>query len=186
MAKYCCFNCPEMTHDNSRELNSTCPTCGQNYGFPLDYYPDKIDKYTVVKPLSRGFYGATYVVKDILLDSEFVVKLIPKSIYALHKKDFTQECRDHAELARGSQHIVRITSLGEGQITFKNNQTVPCHYQVLDYIPGQVLEEVLESSDEISSTRITQIAIDLFRILDVLRKKQKNHNAFAVILIYNI
>ena len=176
MAKYCCFNCPEMTHDNSRELNSTCPTCGQNYGFPLDYYPDKIDKYTVVKPLSRGFYGATYVVKDILLDSEFVVKLIPKSIYALHKKDFTQECRDHAELARGSQHIVRITSLGEGQITFKNNQTVPCHYQVLDYIPGQVLEEVLESSDEISSTRITQIAIDLFRILDVLRKKQKNHN----------
>src|SRR5690606_7996978 len=37
-------------------------------------------------------------------------------------------------------------------------------------------EEVLESPDEISSTRITQIAIDLFRILDVLRKKQKNHN----------
>ncbi len=165
-----------MTHDNTRELDQSCSICGKNYGFPLDNFPDRIGNYIVVKPLSRGFYGATYVVKDELLDSEFVIKLIPKSIYKLHQKDFTQECRDHAELAKGSQHIVRITSMGEDEIKFKDGQIVSCHFQVLDYIPGKELNEILESTYEISSTRITQIAIDLFRILDVLRKKQKNHN----------
>ncbi len=176
MAKYCCFNCPEKGHDNTRELNHICPNCGQEYGFPLKHFPATIGELRVIKPLSRGFYGATYLVKNELLDDEYVIKIIPKSIYKLHGKDFKQECKDHAELARGSQHIVRITSLGDEIVKFKSGQEVDCHYQVLDYVPGQVLRKVLGSEQEISSVRITQIAIDLFRVLDVLRNKQKNHN----------
>ncbi|WP_442845608.1 ORC-CDC6 family AAA ATPase [Leeuwenhoekiella sp. H156] len=176
MAKLGCFNCPEIGHDNTRKLDGICPTCGQKYGFPLDFFPEFIDSYKVIKPLSRGFYGATYVVKNELLDTEFVIKIIPKSIYELHNKDFQQECRDHAQLARGSQHIVGITAMGSDLIKFSNGQKVDCHYQVLDYISGQVLKEVLEGEEQLSATNVAQIAIDLFRILDVLRQKKKNHN----------
>ena len=176
MPKYCCFNCPEKGHDDTRELDHNCPNCNQAYGFPLVFSPDRIDRYEVIEPISRGFYGATYVVKDEMLDSEFVIKIIPKSIYTLHEKDFVQECQDHAQLAKGSQHIVGINSMGEAKVIFKNDQEVHCHFQVLDYIPGSVLKKVLESEEKISSIKVAQIAIDLFRILDVLRQKKKNHN----------
>ena len=168
MPKYCCFNCPEKGHDDTRELDHNCPNCNQAYGFPLVFSPDRIDRYEVIEPISRGFYGATYVVKDEMLDSEFVIKIIPKSIYTLHEKDFVQECQDHAQLAKGSQHIVGINSMGEAKVIFKNDQEVHCHFQVLDYIPGSVLKKVLESEEKISSIKVAQIAIDLFRILDVL------------------
>lgn len=176
MAKLSCFNCPEKGHDDSRELENSCPTCGEKYGFPLEHYPEFIGSFKVLEPLSRGFYGAAYVVKDEMLDSEFVIKIIPKSIYELHGKDFTKECRDHAHLAKGSQHIVGINSLGADLVKFRNGQEVDCHYQVLDFISGKVLKKVLLSDERLSAIKVAQIAIDLFRILDVLRQKQKNHN----------
>lgn len=176
MPKYCCFNCPEKIHDDTRQLDQECPTCGEKYGFPLEQAPRTIKDYSVIKPLNRGFYGAAYVVRDEMLQTEFVVKLIPKSIYHLHGKDFKKECRDHVELSKGSQHIVRINSMGEEKVLFQGGQEVDCYYQVLDYISGKVLKQILEEDKQISSVKITQIAIDLFRILDSLRNKQKNHN----------
>ncbi|MEO6733163.1 MAG: hypothetical protein ABIN01_18200 [Ferruginibacter sp.] len=176
MAKYCCFNCPEIGHDDTREKEDTCPTCSSTYGFPLTYAPQKIGKYDIIKPISRGFYGAVYQVKDEILGKDYVLKIIPKSIYALHKKDFFKECKDHAELAKGSAHIVGISSAEEETVTFKNGNVVDCYVAVLDYIPGRLLKDLLLSSDIIPAAIIAQIAIDLFRILDVLKIKHKNHN----------
>lgn len=176
MPKLGCFNCPEKGHDDKRELNTKCPNCGKKYGFPLIYYPKYIDNYKVLKPLSRGFYGATYIVKDEMLDSEFVIKIIPKSIYKLHNKNFREECRDHAQLAKGSQHIVGILSMGDDVVKFSDGQEIDCHYQRLDFISGNVLKEILDKEEKLSSIKVAQIAIDLFKILDVLRQKQKNHN----------
>lgn len=176
MAKYCCFNCPEKGHDNTRELEHKCPTCGELYGFPLQKPPLKIGKYDIIEPISRGFYGAVYRVKDTILDKDYVLKVIPKSIYGLHGKDFYKESKDHAELAKGSLHIVNIAAAEEQVVNFSNGKTVDCYVAVLDYVPGRVLREILESDDGVNAIRIAQIAVDLFRILDVLRTKQKNHN----------
>lgn len=176
MAKYCCFNCPEATHDDKRERDHKCPTCGFEYGFPLTNAPLKVGKYQIIESISRGFYGAVYKVMDPILEKYYVLKLIPKSIYSLHKKDFYLECKDHADLAKGSQHIVNIMGAEEHSVTFSNDQIVECYVAILDYVPGKVLKEILDSTEGISSIKIAQIAIDLFRVLDVLRSKQKNHN----------
>jgi serine/threonine protein kinase len=176
MAKYCCFNCPEATHDDKRELDQKCPTCGFAYGFPLQDAPKKVGKYEIIEAISRGFYGAVYRVVDPILGKDYVLKLIPKSIYTLHKKDFYLECKDHADLAKGSQHIVNIMGAEESDVLFSNDQTVACYVAVLDYVPGKVLKEILANNEGVNSIKIAQIAIDLFRILDVLRAKQKNHN----------
>ena len=176
MSKLCCFNCPENTHDNTREYSQKCPTCGYEYGFPLNNPPKKVGKFIIQKSISRGFYGAVFQVKDNILEKDYVLKIIPKSIYALHKKDFYQECKDHAELAKGSQHIVNIIDAQEQIVEFSNGLEIDCFIAVLDFVPGQVLKEILKSDHGINSIKIAQISIDLFRILDVLRTKHKNHN----------
>jgi len=176
MAKYCCFNCPEIGHDNTRELNHICPTCGEKYGFPLFNAPKKIGNFKIETPLNRGFYGAIYVVKDEILNKPYVLKVIPKSIYKLHNKNFYQESRDHAELASESQYIIDINSVSEEVVEFNNGKVIDCYIAVLKYVNGIALKEVLNSERGINSIMIAQIAIDLFRILDVLKKKRKNHN----------
>ncbi|ASV32245.1 ORC-CDC6 family AAA ATPase [Maribacter cobaltidurans] len=176
MPKYCCFNCPEKGHDDTRELDHKCPNCQFEYGFPLYSPPATVGKYKIEAPISRGFYGATYKVIDEVLGTEFVLKLIPKSIYELHNKDFYAESKDHAELAKGSQYIVGITGAEEHKVIFGNGEEVECYVQVLNYVPGKLLIKILESAKPISSIKITQISMDLFRILDVLRSKRKNHN----------
>jgi serine/threonine protein kinase len=176
MAKYGCFNCPEIGHDNTRELNHKCPTCGHTYGFPLEFPPNHIGKFEIIKSLSRGFYGSVYLVKDEILGKENVLKVIPKSIYQLHKKDFYKECKEHADLAKNSHFIVNISSAEETKVKFSNDLEIDSYVAVLDYLPGDPLRSILENDQGISSLKIAQIAIDLFRILAVLRNKQKNHN----------
>ena len=176
MSKYCCFNCPEIGHDDSRELDDKCPNCGNEYRFPLKYPPKRIKEFEIKEPINRGFYGSIYKVIDESLNLERVIKVIPKSIYALHKKDFSKECREHAELARVSQHIVNIITATDGSVIFSNGIEIDCHIAVLDYIPGPVLKKIITNGEIINSFCIAQIAIDLFRILAVLRNKQKNHN----------
>lgn len=175
MAKYCCFNCPEIGHDDKRELNHKCPTCGREYGFPLNDPPKYIGKYEIKLPLSRGFYGAVYQVTDPILDKDYVVKVIPQSIYQLHKKDFNKECKEHADLAKGSQFIVNILDATNQSVTFGNGDKLDCHVAVLDYVPGKLLKDIL-SETQITAIRVAQIAIDLLRIIDILKTKQKNHN----------
>lgn len=176
MGKYCCFNCPESGHDNTRELDHICPTCGEKYGFPKFDAPLKIGNYNIEQYINRGFYGAVYLVKDRVLNKPYVLKVIPKSIYKFHKKDFYKECQDHAELASESQYIVDISSATEERVEFSNKKVIDCYVAVLKYVKGVTLREILISEDFTNSISIAQIAIDLFKILDDLRKKKKNHN----------
>ncbi|MFW5871798.1 MAG: protein kinase domain-containing protein, partial [bacterium] len=176
MGKYSCFNCPEKGHDDTRELDQECPKCGHRYGFPLFSPPKTIGKYEVVDKISRGFYGSVYLVEDKLLNKKNVVKIIPKSIYNLHNKDFYEESRDHAALAAESPFIVDIITVEEASVIFGNGIEIDCYVSVLKYIPGKTLKQILLETDGISAIKTAQIAIDLFQILDVLRKKKKNHN----------
>src|SRR5690606_10170473 len=59
---------------------------------------------------------------------------------------------------------------------FANGIEIDCYVAIMEYIPGRVLKDILNTNDILPANKIAQIAIDLFRILDVLRLKQKNHN----------
>lgn len=171
MSKYCCFNCPEKDY-SEKELSGICPKCSKHYGFPLDDMPKEIGNFSIEKSIARGFYGATYLaVSKERIPKQRVLKVIPKSIYTFFKKDFDAECKEHAELQ--NEHIVEIYDYFDEEVNF-GGTIIPCHISVLDYIDGKSLEEVMES--DISIERLTQIAIDLLEILEVLKNNNKNHN----------
>lgn len=171
MAKYCCFSCPEKDY-LEKKLSDICPKCGKSYGFPLDNMPKRIKNYTIDKPIARGFYGATYIaISNERLPKRRVLKVIPQSIYTFFKKNFDEECKEHAELQ--NEHIVDIYDYFDEEIDFDGTM-IPCHISVLDYIDGKSLED--EMKTEISIERLTQIAIDLLEILEVLKNNNKSHN----------
>jgi serine/threonine protein kinase len=171
MSKFCCFNCPERDY-SEKELSDICPKCGKHYGFPLDEKPKEVGKFTVEKPIARGFYGATYLaVSKEKLPKRRVLKVIPQSIYTFFEKKFELECQEHSKLQ--NEHIVEIYDYFDEDVDF-NGTIIPCHVSVLDYIDGKALED--EMLSDISIERLTQIAIDLLEILQALKNNNKSHN----------
>ena len=171
MRDYACYNCLKKAAMSIKK----CPSCGYSMKFPLQYPPDKIGKYKVLRSISRGFYGITYVVEDIL-GRKKVLKVISKKLYEKYDKDFYKECRDHANAAEGTIHIVNIIEPIEEVVKFSNEVEVDCYVAVLDYIEGPTLQDILESDKPLKAHTIAQIAIDMFNILDSLNNKQINHN----------
>jgi tRNA A-37 threonylcarbamoyl transferase component Bud32 len=173
MASYSCFINPQRDYSD-KKLADISPT-GFQYGFPIYNPPLTIDKYEVIEPISRGFYGVTYIVKD-RLDQYKVLKVIPKIVYEVFAKNFEQECKLHAGLANNSEHIVGINDMFEATIEFPNICTIDCHVCILDYVNGKTLQDVIDSEEMLDSTIIAQIAIDLFHLLYELENNQINHN----------
>ena len=172
--KYCCFNCPG--HDYSpKSLNETCSSCGRNYGFPLTDFPVRVRDYTVVRPLGRGFYGATYLVERGLLRRQVALKVVPKSLYAFFGKDFVKECQYHAEIADDTEHVVSINDRFDETVEF-GSESIPCHVAELEYVNGDPLSDILQGAISVSSPDIAQISLDLLRIRGDLYKKSVNHN----------
>ena len=176
MGRYCCFVCPSE-HREDREITDECPSCSRTYEFPLLEYPKSIGDYKVVRPLNRGFYGATYLVeKKGIIDTEVVVKLSPKLFYEFFDdKDFEMECQIHAKVAQDTDHIVRINDRGEVLVNFSDIE-IECYYAELNYEDGPVLAEYLNESLPISAQMVAQISIDLFRLQNEFRVKNVYHN----------
>ena len=173
MPSYCCFVDPVSDY-SEKKLDDISPS-GYKYGFPLFNAPKKIGEFEVIQPLFRGFYGATYVVQDDL-EQKKVLKVIPKNVYTFFHKDFKKECVLHARIAADSEHIVGINNKFETVVSFPDIVDLDCHVAVLDYVPGQKLKDVLDSDEVIDSSKIAQIAIDLFKLLSELQNKKTNHN----------
>jgi serine/threonine protein kinase len=181
MEKYSCFCCPSKDY-SEKNLTDLCPTCGNPYGFPLDYFPIKISGIKIIKPIDRGFYGATYVGEIIpfgTISVKKVIKIIPVALYKLHEKNFNAECDIHLQLSQNSTHFIKIdTNIFKEnlEVEFKNGLKIECHVIGLEYIDGVTLKEFLKSDDIIPSKTIAQIAIDLLKILQDLRNNQIYHN----------
>ena len=172
--KYCCFNCPKEDY-SLHELEDICPTCQKPYGFPLTEAPSKVGNYYDLKPIARGFYGATYECKQGRLGRPVVLKVIPIKLYQYFKKDFDKECRIHQEVAEGTEHLVDILDAFEEEVLF-GSEKISCHVAVLEYIPGDDLDTFLENESNCNARTIAQIAFDLFALLAELERKQKFHN----------
>jgi hypothetical protein len=133
-----------------------------------------VAQYSIIEPLTRGFYAGTYIAEFGKFNEKCVLKIAPKGIYEFFKKDFEQECITHREVAAESEHVVNLTNMFDAQISF-GDITLDCHVAVLDYIKGDTLEQFLKGNDFQART-VAQIAIDLFRILHELENKRVHHN----------
>lgn len=175
--KYCCFNCPEDNYDE-KNLKEKCPNCNEPYGFPLFSSPQWIGEYRVLKPLGRGFYGATYVVEHSgIIPRKHVLKVVPKSFYNFFDNNFEEECKIHAEAANGADFLVDIQGAFDEIVSFGSHE-IECHIAVLDFIEGHLLQDYLSSKKSLTPSSIAQLATDLFRILDELVSRKLNHNDF--------
>ena len=181
MEKYSCFCCPSKDY-SEKELTDRCPSCNNEYGFPLNSYPERIADIEIVKPLARGFYGATYIGEIAPFGGmrvKKVIKIIPVELYKFHNKDFKQECERHLEIALNSTHIVNIDTgifYDSREVEFSNGVKILCHVIGLSFIDGVTLKNFLSSNEIVSVRTITQIAIDLINILQELRQNEKFHN----------
>ena len=175
MGKYCCFRCPREDYTD-RELDELCPTCSLPYGFPLKQAPTRVRDYRVSEPLDRGFYAATYVVEQGALNIKRVLKITPREVYRVFPgKNFERECRTHLEVSQGSDHIVDILDMFDEDVVF-GSKRIACHIAALEHIDGEMFSTYVGGGRPLSAKTVAQLAIDLFRICDELRKRQVNHN----------
>ena len=175
MGKFCCFCCPADDY-SEKSLDDACPTCRRTYGFPLSDSPVKVGDYTIVKPLRRGFYAATYVAERGALKTKSVLKISPKAFFDFFSnKDFQNECQMHVRVAEGTEHIVDIRDMFDADIAF-GDTTLACYGAELEYVDGKRLADYLKPNAKLTAITAAQISIDLFKILDEFRKKDVNHN----------
>jgi len=176
MPKLCCFLHPDHSTDENRRLEDQCPTCHRAYGFPVLEPPDQIADYKVLRPLARGFYSVAYVAEAGTFRRKKVLKVAFKDTYDCFKKNFEQECREHAQIANGSHHIVAIDDMkSDIRVRFGQEEFI-CHVAQMDFVDGPTLSDLLTSGDPISARTVAQIAIDLFSILRELENHRVHHN----------
>ena len=177
MPSYCCFFCPAGTFDD-RSLTDKCPTCERELGFPLTNPPSEIGPYRILRPLSRGFYAATFVAeRKEGLRVKSVLKVTPKAFYDFFtEKNFQEECELHHEVAEGTEHLVKILNmLPDVEATF-GGETLNCCVAELSYIEGPLLTEYFEGKETVTAPIAAQIAIDLLRLHEELERRQIFHN----------
>lgn len=178
--KYSCFLHANVGDYEEKFLSDCCPKCQLPYGFPITeaFSPEKIGEYKIIRPLGRGYYGATYIAEksNTIRNKKYTIKIIPKATYKKFNKDFYRECKVHLDAADQAEHIVNIEDAMDAQIEFRNGTVIDCHVAILDYIEGITLESFLFSSCTISMHTIVQIAIDCLKILEELSIKSIYHN----------
>ena len=176
VGKFCCFLCP-APDQSERRLDDECPTCGRQYSFPLRDAPVTIGEFEVVRPLGRGFYGATFIARrqSGLNRTPKVLKVSPRSMYEHFGKDFSAEMHRHAEVAEGAAHIVGVENMFDADVTF-GEVMLPCHVGVLDFVDGDPLVKYLSGAVRLSAAEAAQIASDLFRMKEEFERRLVNHN----------
>jgi hypothetical protein len=172
----CCFWCPATDH-KERSPGELCPNCQRAYDSPLQNPPKRVGTFSILEPISRGFYSAVYRARQESLGRTVVLKVVPVAIYEFFKKDWTRECQEHAAIAEGTPFVANITEQFDDAVEIENS-TVNCHVAVLENIIGPTLEQILATTDKYQTTaRIAaQIAADLFEILHLFIRCNRFHN----------
>lgn len=176
MPSLCCFWCPAPDH-KERAAGERCPSCGREYEFPLLHQPRMIGQYTILEPISRGFYSATFRAREESLARIVVLKVVPVGVYAFFNKNWTRECQEHAAIANGNPFVANITAQFTEAVDFSGS-TIQCHIAVLDNLTGPTLEQSLLDPDKHALTprAAAQIAADLFEILHLFTQRERYHN----------
>lgn len=182
MGRYCCFFDPQGDY-KEKKLSDRCPICGRRYDYVLKKAPQEIiDKisnrtYEVIRPISRGFYGATYLckIKKRFRVENVLLKVIPKRVYDFFGKDFEEECRKHDEVARETEHLVKINDAFLANICYEK-ENLECHVAELEYVDGSLLEDFINDDNNCQPKIFAQIVIDLLKMRHEFELKGEYHN----------
>ena len=107
----------------------------------------QIGRYEVERELGRGGMGAVYLAKDPRLGREVAIKVLTSAARARNRERFAREA---AALARlDHPHVVKIHQQG-------SERGQP--FLVLDFVPGESLEERLEKGPPLEPRRAVEMA----------------------------
>ncbi|MEP0942017.1 MAG: hypothetical protein ABJH63_15355 [Rhizobiaceae bacterium] len=171
---YCCFFCSKPT-ESPASLEDEC-ICGKAFDDVLQYPPQNVDEYKIERALSRGFYGATFLVAKGRRGIKRALKIIPKSFYAGQEEKFGAEIDNHFCAAENTEFIVKIIEEPfESTVTF-GSESIECYCIEMDYIDGFVLGKLHDGSIVLTPEMAIQLSCDLLNLLRELHQKNLNHN----------
>jgi serine/threonine protein kinase/formylglycine-generating enzyme required for sulfatase activity len=109
-------------------------------------------RYDVTKKLGAGGMASVYLAKEIALDRQVAIKLLPKSF--MRDEQFIARFKREAQVAANLEnpHIVRIYNISEEQDL--------CYF-VMSLIPGGAITEQLEKQGTIPIDSIVQWGMDV-------------------------
>jgi serine/threonine protein kinase len=172
----CCFWCPASDF-RDRTPGENCEQCGRAYELPLLRPPTQIGAFAITEPIRRGFYSAVYRARQESLGRTVVLKVVPVAVYRYFKKDWSTECKEHAQIAEGTPFVANITDQFATTVTIDGSD-LECFVAVLENIPGPTLDQILRAPDQnlLTPRMAAQIAADLFEILHLFVRRERFHN----------
>lgn len=171
---YCCFFCNTPT-EAPTTLEDTC-RCGKAFNYVLDNPPISVGEYRIEQAVSRGFYGATFIVAKGRRGIKRALKIIPSSFYAGHEEKFNAEIDNHFNAAENAEFIVEITEEPFKEIVAFGSESIECYCIEMDYIDGFVLGKIHDGSIVLTPEIAIQLSCDLLNLLRELHQKSLNHN----------
>ncbi len=108
-------------------------------------------KYEITKKLGQGGMASVYHAREIALDREVAIKLLPQSY--VRDKQFVERFKREAQVAANLEHphIVRIYQISEQEDLV---------YFVMSYIPGGALSDQVKKKGPIPVDQIVQWGMD--------------------------
>lgn len=139
---YACFFCGK---GKSKTLSASCPQCGKSLDVSRLFEGKKITDYKLTSYISRGFYGATYYCQN-RIGKPFVVKIIPRILYAEYEKNFEEEILKYRQLG-SHPNIAELIDAGEWEFIL-DGIAMPIFFIVTEWIEaGQSLSSFIDRSD---------------------------------------
>jgi serine/threonine protein kinase len=116
---------------------------------PMDVRLERVGDYRILREIGRGGMGVVYEAEQISLGRHVALKVLPASalLDPRHLQRFKREARAAARLHH--TNIVPVHGVGEQD---------GLHYYVMQFIPGQGLDQVLTELKRLRQTRQAPVA----------------------------
>jgi serine/threonine protein kinase/Tfp pilus assembly protein PilF len=179
------MNCPACHSENPAD-SRFCHRCGTSIDLTssptmtfspaeeaaareaLKFHPGEKfgDRYTIIEEIGRGGMGRVYKAKDCELDTTVVLKMIRPELTS--RPGMIDQFRKETLLGRSVSHenVVRIHDLGEID---------KIRYISMDFIKGEDLSELIQTSGSLTISTCLRIAIQVCRALKAAHEKNIVH-----------
>jgi serine/threonine protein kinase len=121
-----------------------------------------LGKYRILSPLGSGGFGTVYLARDTWLDKQVAIKVPHRQ-----NLDFSELLREPRLLASVNHpNIVAITTAEKQDDIF---------FIVMEYVPGQTLESVLEAEGPLDLPRALDFTVQIANAVDHAHKQGVIH-----------
>lgn len=119
------------------------------------------DRYEILERRGSGGYGTVYRARDRTRDRIVAIKVLREEIAS--DPDYVRRFRREADIARmlDSRHVIRILEIGRDRI---GEQDI--HFQVMEFVDGLTLHELLVRRSKLPPEEAVSIAIQVARALE--------------------